>query len=80
MTSVSHVDLRAQLDLPEMSTLSVGSPLKKQSLGLNIVAPSDDAHGMKVGVSSPVIGTQLPERPPKFAVPHIGFTQWEPGM
>ena len=80
LTSVNHVDLRAQLALPEMNTLSVGSPLRKPSVGLNIAAPSDDVRGTSVGVSSPIVGTSLPERPPKFAIPEVGFTQWEPGM
>ena len=79
-TSVNHVDLRALHDLTDMSSLSIGSPVKKKPIGLNIAAPSD-AEPISMGVSSPIIQTTLPDsHHRKFMAPEVSFTQWEPSL
>ena len=76
-STAAHVDLRGLLDMPDEQPLAMGSPVKRK-VGLNIAAPSDDAP-MQLGASSPIVDTQLPERPPKFALPHnLTFVEWAP--
>ena len=72
--AMSHVSLRGLLP-------SVSSPTRK-SVGLNISVDDDDEM-MNIGVSSPVVGLQLPDSmsPPKFALsaPKPSFVEWQPG-
>ena len=78
-STAAHVDLRSLIDMTEERShaLAVGSPVKRK-VGLHIGAPSDDAP-MQLGASSPIVGTQLPERPPKFALPNdLTFVEWAP--